>query len=293
MNVSNMKGNNPFKVVAFLLLLLPTYSFGATKAKEAILLVAFGTTSKAGTKAYQNIEATIKRALPDHLIEWAYTSEIVRERLYTKYGKKVQSVSEALTSLQEAGYQSISVQSLHVVAGAEFEQLNREIRQYEAVHPKAFSGISIGRPLLDSKADMEAVAQAVIDDLKKKQKHDEGLILLGHGHHDGLADLSYIAMAHELNRLNPNIFLSTVEGGLPLDESYRALKMSKVKTVWLAPFMVVAGVHTKEDLIGDAESVKADLLAAGYSCKEHIKGLGEYDAIANLFLSHLKKAMVQ
>lgn len=269
-------------------------SIWATKSgspKDAILLVAFGTTSEPGTKAYTSIEKAVEKANPQRDIIWAYTSEIVRERIEKMSGKKIPSVTGALSQLKRNKYKKVFVQSLHVVAGQEYEQLNTEVRQFEASNPGTFDPIQIGRPLLDSKKDMDAVVTAVIKELSTKRKENEGVVLLGHGHHHGVADLPYVASASEFQKRDPLIVLGTVEGGVTLDGMAKTFKRAKVKKVWLAPFMVVAGVHTVEDLIGDEESVKADLEAAGFSCEGYVKGLGEYHEIASLFVSHLQQTI--
>lgn len=279
---------------SFLLITLLCFSIAATnrqKKTEAILLVAFGTTSESGTKAYANIENAVAKEFPGKEILWSYTSELVRERIEKKSGKKIPSVTGALEILQKKKVTHLSVQSLHVVAGQEYEQLTAEVRQFEASYPDTFAPIQIGRPLLDSKKDMEDVVSAVISELSAKRQEGEALVLLGHGHHHGVADLAYVATTYEFQKRDSLIVLGTVEGGVTFEGLKERLKAANVKTVWLAPFMVVAGVHTMEDLIGAKESLKADLESDGFLCNAYVKGLGEYDVIASLFTDHLKRSV--
>lgn len=258
---------------------------------EAILLVAFGTTSESGIKAYTSIEEAVKKRFPYREIVWAYTSELVRERIEKRSGERVASVTGALSALKKRNCKKVTVQSLHVVAGQEYEQLVKEVRQFEVTHPGSFQPITIGRPLLDSRKDMDMVVSAVIKELSSKRSADEGVVLLGHGHHHGVADLPYVASAYEFKQRDSLIILGTVEGGVTLEGMTDRFKKAKVKKVWLAPFMVVAGVHTVEDLIGEEESVRVELEAAGFQCEAYVKGLGEYTAIASLFVDHLKQSM--
>lgn len=280
------------KLALLFVTLLWVFSFGMEKemSREAILLVAFGTTSEPGMKAYGTIEAEAKKQFPEIPIFWAYTSETVRKRVKKKTGKETFSVTEMLPKLQEMNYSKVTVQSLHVVAGEEFEQLTRQVRQFEIKNPAAFEPIKIGRPLLCSKADVDHVVSSVLTEFKEKRKEGEGLILLGHGHHHGVADLPYVAANYSLQDQDSLSFIANIEGGVTLDGVEEKFKAAKVKTVWLAPFMVVAGVHTVEDLIGEEESVKAEFEAAGFTCKAHVKGLGEYKSIAQLFVKHLELA---
>lgn len=294
-SVRNYSKKSAFKApkVSLLCVLMLGFLFAKDVAKkqDAILLVAFGTTSENGRKAYDCIENDVRRNFPDEKILWAYTSEIVRKRLYKKSGKKVFSVTEALQSLASSNISQVTVQSLHVVPGEEFEELTRLVRQYEILNPKSFGAIEIGRPLLCSKKDMEHVVHAVTNEFQNKQKTDEGLILLGHGHHHGVGDLSYLATAEAFKKRNSLTVLSTVEGGLTLDGVMETYKSTGVKTVWLAPFMVVAGVHTVEDLVGEKESVKSQFESNGFTCKSLVKGLGEYAQISALFVQHIRNAM--
>lgn len=59
------------------------------------------------------------------------------------------------------------------------------------------------------------------------------------------------------------------------------LKKSGAKTVWLAPFMLVAGDHAKNDLGGDEEDSWASMLRKeGFTVKTHLRGLGKSPASA-------------
>ena len=70
------------------------------------------------------------------------------------------------------------------------------------------------------------------------------------------------------------------------------LKMVKAyqpKKVILAPFMIVAGDHAKNDLAGDdPESWYSQFKAAGFETEAVLKGLGEYPGIRKLLVEHLR-----
>ena len=60
----------------------------------------------------------------------------------------------------------------------------------------------------------------------------------------------------------------------------------------LAPLMIVAGDHVVNDMAGDGEdSWKSTLERAGYPVTCHLKGLGEYPQVRQMFLAHLAKAL--
>lgn len=55
--------------------------------------------------------------------------------------------------------------------------------------------------------------------------------------------------------------------------------------------MIVAGDHAHNDLAGDdADSWKSQFEQAGYPVLCHLKGLGEYEGIRQIFLRHIREA---
>lgn len=55
--------------------------------------------------------------------------------------------------------------------------------------------------------------------------------------------------------------------------------------------MIVAGDHAHNDLAGDdADSWKSQFKQAGYPVLCHLKGLGEYEGIRQIFLRHIREA---
>ena len=88
---------------------------------------------------------------------------------------------------------------------------------------------------------------------------------------------------------HPNIFLATVEAYPSIDSLKRLVDAYKPEEIVLAPFMIVAGDHAKNDMAGDdPDSWYNKFKAAGYKVKPILKGLGEYRGIQELFVEHLK-----
>jgi sirohydrochlorin cobaltochelatase len=55
--------------------------------------------------------------------------------------------------------------------------------------------------------------------------------------------------------------------------------------------MVVAGDHAQNDLAGEEEdSWKSILEKEGYAVEPIVKGTGEYDAIAEIYVRHIAEA---
>lgn len=86
------------------------------------------------------------------------------------------------------------------------------------------------------------------------------------------------------------VFMGLVEGKPEFEDVLKGLKEAKMKTVLLAPFMLVAGDHAKNDLDGDEEdSWRTVLTKEGYTVKSHIQGLGLIDSWADIYVERLKK----
>ena len=59
----------------------------------------------------------------------------------------------------------------------------------------------------------------------------------------------------------------------------------------LAPLMIVAGDHAHNDLAGEEEdSWKSRLESEGYTVETHLRGLGELDAVGEIFVGHCRAA---
>ena len=64
------------------------------------------------------------------------------------------------------------------------------------------------------------------------------------------------------------------------------------KKVVLEPLMVVAGAHAHNDMAGDEDdSWKSTFEKAGYTVDCQVEGLGQLEAIQQLFVEHAKAAV--
>ena len=74
---------------------------------------------------------------------------------------------------------------------------------------------------------------------------------------------------------------------LGLDYVRSRLKRRQVRRVTLAPLMIVAGDHAKNDLAGDGpDSWKSILVRDGYEVEADLRGLGEVPAVQAQFAAH-------
>lgn len=258
--------------------------------KEAILLVAFGTSVPEAQKALDGIDEQVKRAFPNVKVTWAYTSRIIRKKL-AKQGKSLDPPTVALAKLTEDGYTKILVASVHSLPGVEFHDLGRDVEAFRTLIEPSGGKVALSWPLLSSRENMEAVAKAMIKEVPKSRKPEDAVLLMGHGseHHPG--DAVYAALNYWMEGIDPKVFVGTVEGQPRIEYLIPKLKKNGVKKVFLMPLMAVAGDHARNDLCGDEkDSWKSILEKADFKVECVLKGTGGMPGVVDVWLGNMKRA---
>lgn len=257
-------------------------------AKKAILLVTFGTSVPRAQKVFTLIDKAYRKAFPGVELRWAYTAKFIRDKV-AKRGIVWLAPEEALAKLMAQGYNRIAVQSLHVIAGAEYHDLLRVVHGFNGmIH--GFKAL-VGNPLCATTDDLRRVVKLVLAAAPKGRKKGEALVYMGHGtHHPG--GVAYPALAYVMRLNDPLAFMGTVEGYPTLDDVKEALLAHKVKTAYLLPFMTVAGDHAMNDMAGDEpDSWKSVLEKAGIKCKPVLKAITEDPQVIQVWIDHTKAVM--
>lgn len=286
---------NPF--FFFLLLLVLAVSHGCStktlttfNSKEGILLVAFGTSIPGATGAYRSIDAAYREAFPSCPVEWAFTSAIIRKKLAER-GEKNASIGEALETLAKDGVKTVRVQSLHIMAGEEFYELFRALLYFIHKHPESFQAVYLGLPLLESRKDASETVSALRDSLGHECKDSEAVVLMAHGQEAGRAGLVLEGTRSVFQDNDRHFFMASVEGERNFEELLRELEKRGIKKIRLAPFMLVAGDHARNDLAGDEDdSWASQLEKKGYRVEKDLSGLGERGGVADIFIRHTREA---
>lgn len=256
------------------------------KKQKGILVVSFGTSyHDTRKKTIEAIEKEIQNAFRDYEIYGAFTSQVIKKKLEAQ-GIGVYNVQEALHAMEEAGItDTIILQPTHMINGIENDLMLETA--LEVKHK--FSKVIYGDPLLTEPEDYKELAGILHEEYPVKE--DEVLVLMGHGseHH---ANAAYPALGYVLQNCGyENMLVGTVEGYPGLDEVKKQLhKMGKHK-VCLAPMMIVAGEHAHKDMIGNENSWKTELEREGFQVRYHLKGLGEIEAVRQMFVNHVKAAI--
>lgn len=254
--------------------------------KKAILAVSFGTSyPDTLQKTIAAAEQALAEAFPDWEVRRAFTSGMIIRKLKERDGVEIENVAQAMNRLEQEGYTHVAVQSTHVMHGEEYEKMLSQLEPY-----RLRMKISVGMPLLHGEEDYASVAKALLNWLPSLEA-DEALVLMGHGT-THFANSAYAQMEHMLQADCDRVYLATVEGYPTLDSVERQLaKRPEIRRLMLAPFMLVAGDHARNDMSGDEDSWAERLKKAGYSVRCILQGLGECPAIRELFVEHCRQAV--
>jgi sirohydrochlorin cobaltochelatase len=260
----------------------------ASPPGKAILLVAFGTSVPEAQKAYDQVEAAVRKAFPGIEVRWAYTSKVIRAKL-AKQGKQLDSPEMALARMMEGGVTNVAVLSLHVIPGEEFHDLYTNAQLFSQMSG-GFKRISVARPLLSSHEDMNRVAAAMLKRIPSSRKPEDIVLLMGHGSEKHPSDAIYAAMNYVFEQLDSNVFVATVDGYPSLEDLLPKISGKKGGKAFLMPFMTVAGDHARNDMAGDQpESWKSILSGKGIACETVLSGMADYPEIVEVWLDHLRE----
>lgn len=262
----------------------------STKTKKAILAVSFGTSHNDTREVtIDAIERDMQNAFPDYKLYRAWTSKMIIKKLKKRDNVHINNVKEAMEQMLADGITDVVVQPTHVINGIENDLMKEDVLSFR----ENFHSISFGDPLLTSEQDSLTVIQAVAEEFSDL-KQEEVLVLMGHGttHY---ANSIYAALDYTFkDKGHPNIFLGTVEAYPSMETLMKMVKAYNPSKVVLAPFMIVAGDHAKNDMAGDdPDSWYSQFVAAGFRVETAVKGLGEYPGIRKLLVEHLKAAECQ
>lgn len=258
----------------------------STETKKAILAVSFGT-SHADTRkvTIDTIEKDMQDTFPEYPLYRAWTSKMIIKKVRNRDNFLIHTVKEAMEQMLHDGITDVLIQPTHVINGIESDLMKEDALSFQ----DSFHSISFGDPLLTSEEDSQAVIQSIVHEFSDLKK-EEVLVLMGHGttHY---ANAIYAALDYTFKDMGySNIFLGTVEAYPSMESLMKMVKAYDPSKVILAPFMIVAGDHAKNDMAGDdPESWYSQFKAQGFEVETVIKGLGEYPGIRKILVEHLRK----
>ncbi len=284
------------------------------KKEPAIVIAAFGTTTKAMV-TFDYFEELLRKELPDKYkklrIEWAFTSEIVRERANKKFkkagiNKRFRSLAQVVSDLEDEGYRKIVVQPLHIFPGIEYESVLKMVRGLVDAFEDFDLRIKVGTPLLTHWEDLEETVVALKSVLLPPSEGCNILVAHGTGETENGANITYLGLERIVNVYYPNVLIGTVEGIQSRTEALNRAMQCKPKRIRFVPFMFVAGDHIMNDIMGqepgdDGElswalelqkaGFKVDTPTVTYKGKVYYKGLGFYPEIDRIFIKSIVRKL--
>ena len=261
----------------------------AEEAKPVILVVSFGTSYNDNRElSIGAIEADIQAAYPDWEVRRAFTAQTIIDILAERDGIQTDNVTQAMERLVADGVKKVVLQPTHLMHGYEYDDVMAEIAPYV----DQFDSFAIGEPLLSSLEDYDAVIDALLAENENVGSEDVALVYMGHGT-EHFANACY-SQLQALMRAEgyENAFVGTVESFPTVDDMLAAVAEFGASKVILQPLMVVAGDHANNDMAGDEEdSWKTAFTQAGYEVECVIEGLGQSQAIRDIYVEHVGAAI--
>ncbi len=239
-----------------------------------------------------------QRAADSHYL--AEHPEIPQEILH------VQGILATMANFQDRGYVRQVIQPTHIAPAEEFHDLTAYVRGLGSIRTmkprwQPFAAIGLGRPLLGTYSlkhayadDLRIAAETLAADAELARGQGAALVYMGHGNHYFPSGGLYLEFAARMRAFYPDVLtlIGTVEGFPGLDEVVEALRQRKVNKVLLKPFLIVAGDHAVNDLIGDQEdSWQSTLRRQGFEVVTEVKGLGSQ--VAPIFVRHAADAAAE
>lgn len=256
--------------------------------KKAILVVSFGTSHLDTLRVtIEKAENQIRDHFNDYDIYRAFTSHKIIRKLREKYEMFIDTPEEVMAKLYEDDYEDVIIQPLHIIPGEEYIYINKIGEAYK----DKFRSVKMGRPIFYYQG-IENLPQdysLFIEATKKLYEENNAVVYVGHGTaHSANAVYGCLQTVFE-DEGYENVFVGTVEGYPNFEAVLKRLKRKNIDEVTLAPLMVVAGDHAKNDMASDEEgSWKSMLEKEGIKVNIYLKGLGENERFNQLYINRIE-----
>lgn len=257
--------------------------------ENELLVLSFGTSFNDSRRlTIGAIEDSLETAFPDYSVRRGFTANIVIDHVNRRDGFLIDDVEASLKRAESNGVKTLVVQPTHLMNGFEYNDLIKEVGD----HADSFDKVVFGEPLLTSDEDFKRVEQAIVEWTKEYDDGKTAICFMGHGT-EAESNGVYQKMQELLTADgHTNYFIGTVEAAPTLDDVIASVKKGDYERVILEPLMVVAGDHAHNDMAGDEEdSWKSAFEAEGYKVECLMRGLGENEAIRQIYVDHAKAAI--
>lgn len=257
--------------------------------ENELLVVSFGTSFNDNRRnTIGAIENKMETSFTDYSVRRGFTSQIIIDHVKKRDNVTIDNVEEALNRAVDNGVKRLVIQPTHLMNGLEYNELVDEVAKYS----DSFEKVTVGQPLLTSDDDFDKVMKAITDATKEYDDGKTAICFMGHGT-EADSNSIYSKMQETLTNAGfANYYVGTVEATPSLDDVVAKVKEGNYERVVLQPLMIVAGDHANNDMAGDEDgSWKTTFEKEGYQVECVLKGLGELEAIQDLFVEHAQAAI--
>lgn len=255
-----------------------------SSVKPVIIVVSFGTSYNSSR---DNTIGAIERKIDESYgneydVRRAFTSQFIINKLADRDGLIIDNMEQALQRCIDDGVTTLIVQSTHVMAGQEDDDMVQTVKKYAS----QFEKVSIGTPLLSSPENYQEAVTILTGVTSKYDDGNTAIVYMGHGtKHQGNITYSKLQGYVDESGFGDRYFIATVEATPSLSDVLDKVELSNKDRVVLRPFMIVAGDHANNDMAGDsAGSWKTEFKKAGYDVVCVVEGLGEIVEIQDMFV---------
>lgn len=256
--------------------------------EKELLAASFGTSyQETRCRTIGAIEEELEQAFPEYSVRRGFTSRMIINRVKDRDQIAIDSLEEALKRAADNKVRHLIVQPTHMMDGFEYTALVNKVEK----HSHQFERTAVGKPLLSSEEDFQAVIQALTEETKEYDDGETAFCFMGHGT-EAQANQVY-GKLQEMFRTagHENYFIGTVEAEPALEDVLAQVKEGSYKRAVLQPLMIVAGDHANNDMAGDEEgSWKKAFEEEGYEVSCILQGLGELKKIRQIFIKHAREA---
>lgn len=250
----------------------------------AIILTAFGTTSKAKT-TYSHIEDKIRPLFPQATVSWAYSSSRIVSELPAIHNRPVLSLADTLKGLAPHAFSEIVIQSLHLFPGTEFHRLQHLVSQ--TALPCA-----VGLPLFTAPEDYEQFGEILTPTITARPA--KAILILGHGT-DHPSWTAYYTLEKILrNQYGRRIYVGVVEKSPDSSHLVEHIAKDGFREVCIIPLFLVTGMHYRRDIISEnPASWKSRFEAQGLGVETIEYGLGKTPGIERIISRKVTQALAR
>lgn len=253
---------------------------------RALLTVHFGTAAP-DSRALDlgGVEAALTAAFPHLQRLTAYTSPTIR-RILERRSETLLSLEQALEQAVQEGVEELFLLPSHLLPGYEYDA----ICETAAAFRPRFAALRLALPLLGDTWGVRELGDILARRFEKRP--GRAVVLVGHGTaHPG--NLVYPALQGVLDLMGrEDVLIGTVEGWPGQEEVLSRLEQLDAREVLLAPLLLTAGTHAKEDIAGEgADSWRSRLTQAGYQVELSLDGLGRLPQVQGLYVRRVQDLM--